>query len=123
MGIDEMISKYKELGRQIRSFYDEKKVLEAQILNILPFNKDGQKTLETLEHKVCIKAGNYFRVVGAVEFLTENDLPNELNPFKQKISWELDKKKYEKLSAYPQYKVLVDDLIESVPKPIKLEVL
>ena len=123
MGIDEMISKYKELDVQIKQLSGDKRVLEAEILSVLPFNKDGQKTLTTLNHKVCVKAGSYYKVVGEVEILTDKELPYELNPFKKKVSWELDKKKYEMLNAYPDYKVLVDDFIECLPKPVKFEVL
>lgn len=122
MGIDEMIDRYKEIQARIKSLDAEKRDLESQILSLLPYNKDGQRTVETLNHKVCIKAGYYYKVVGEVEYIGDKDLPIELNPFKQKVSWELDKKKYEMLRAYPKYLEFVDDFIEKLPKPVKLEV-
>lgn len=123
MGIDELISRYKDLDGKIKDMSNEKRLLESEIIGLLNYNREGQKTIETINHKVCVKAGYYYRVTGDVEYIIQKDLPPEVNPFKHKISWELDKKRYEMLSAYPQYKEIVDDFIEKMPKPVKLEVL
>lgn len=125
MGIDDLISKIKDIDDQIKNLSKERKVLESQALGMITFKKEGQETHMTLltQQKYVTKAGYYYEISDAVEVLTENELPHAYNPFKKKETWELDKTKYKQLDSYPKYKEIVDDFLERKPKPVKLEVL
>ena len=118
-----MIDEYKLLNNEIQRLNGDKKDLEMRILSLVKYNQDGQKTIPTSRHKICVKAGHYYKVSAEVDFIDTSVLPFDVNPFKQKIVWELDKKKYEILNSYPNYKSIADAYIEMIPKPLKLEVL
>ena len=121
--IDKLIKQYKELQDAIKSLTEEKRNLESEILSIVPYNPDGQKTIETMEYKVKVTAGKTYKVDSSVVLAHRYDFPDGMYPVREKVSYEVDAKVYRQLAMYPELREIADKFVIEVPKSIRIEVL
>lgn len=123
VNIDDLIEKLKYVSSEIEFLKSEKSKLESDIINIVSFNPEGQKTIETAKYKIRVNAGYNYKIdsLRAEEFFSQ--FPANLNPIKQKISYEVDKNKLNQAYLYEGLKELADQVIAVIPKPIRVEVL
>ncbi len=120
----ELIEGIKEANRKIELLSQSKAQLEAALAQELHHDIDGSKTYHTDGYKVTLTTGYNYQLDKTKYQELVNQLPDELNPVTEKISYEISPSAIKNIEKYgdPQMALLVGSFISKKPKKLYIRV-
>lgn len=101
-----------------------KEEVEKRLYVLLEHGDDHRKTYRYNRFRITVTTGFNYRLDKKLYEKVRNEIPDSINPVKEKISYEIDKKSVERAyeSATQIQKMLLGEVITKTPKKIHVSI-